>query len=86
MSDYRKEIADDGEMLVNTTDELIDLSMPYDVALERFTLERYKHGEYRTPVDSRMRENETVRRMKQNPARQPQYHFERATDAKPIQR
>lgn len=32
MSDYRKEIADDGEMLVNTTDELIDLSMAYEPA------------------------------------------------------
>lgn len=49
MSDYRKEIADDGEMLVNTTDELIDLSMAYDATLERFALERYKHGGYRPP-------------------------------------
>ena len=49
MSDYRKEIAGDGEMLVNTTDELIDLSMAYHAALERFALERYKHGGYRPP-------------------------------------
>lgn len=44
MSDYRKEIADDGEMFVNTTDELVDLSMAYEPAMER-----YKHGGYRTP-------------------------------------
>ena len=86
MSDYRKEIADDGEMLVNSTDEMIDLSMAYEPALDRFALERYKHGGYQPPVDSRMRENETIRRMKQNPTRQLQYDFERATDAKPIQR
>ena len=44
MSDYRKEIAGDGEMFVNTTDELVDLSMAYEPAMER-----YKHGGYRTP-------------------------------------
>lgn len=49
MRDYRKEIADDGEMLVNTTDELIDLSMAYEPALDRFALERYKHGGYCPP-------------------------------------
>ena len=35
LREYRQEIADAGEMLVNTTDELIDLSMAYEAALVR---------------------------------------------------
>ena len=35
LREYRQEIADAGEMLVNTTDELIDLSMAYEAALAR---------------------------------------------------
>ena len=44
LADYRQEIADAGEMLVNTTDELVDLSMAYDAALERHSVERAKRG------------------------------------------
>ena len=36
LREYRQEIADAGEMLVNTTDELIDLSMAYEAALVRY--------------------------------------------------
>ena len=48
LSDYRKEIADAGGLLVNTTDELIDLSAAYEAAQERFALEKSKHVEYQT--------------------------------------
>ena len=36
LREYRQEIADAGEMLVNTKDELIDLSMAYEAALVRY--------------------------------------------------
>ncbi len=42
LREYREEIADAGEMLVNTTDELIDLSMAYEAALEKHSAERAK--------------------------------------------
>ena len=44
LSEYRQEIADDGEMLVNTTDELIELAMAQQVALDKYALERAKLG------------------------------------------
>ena len=52
LSDYRKEIADAGEMLVNTTDELIDLSMAYEAALTRHAQEVIERG-LQTPLESR---------------------------------
>ena len=44
LSDYRKEIADAGEMLVNTIDELIDLPMAYQKALDYYAMRRAKRG------------------------------------------
>ena len=44
LSEYRQEIADDGEMLVNTTDELIELAMAQQVALDKYAVERTKLG------------------------------------------
>ena len=44
LREYREEIADAGEMLVNTTDELVDLSMAYEAALEKYSAERAKRG------------------------------------------
>ena len=38
LSEYRREIAANGEMLVNTTDELIDLAMAQQVALDKYAL------------------------------------------------
>ncbi len=49
LREYREEIADAGEMLVNTTDELVDLSMAYEAALNRYSVEMYKDMGYRTP-------------------------------------
>ena len=44
LREYRQEIADDGEMMVNTTDDLIDLSWAFDRALELYYEERAKRG------------------------------------------
>ena len=44
LSDYRKDIADAGEMLVNTVDELIDLPMAYQKALDYYAMEKAKRG------------------------------------------
>ncbi len=44
LREYREEIADAGEMLVNTTDELVDLSMAYEAALNRHSVESAKRG------------------------------------------
>ncbi len=44
LADYRQEIADAGEMMVNTTDELVDLSMAYEAALNRHSVESAKRG------------------------------------------
>ena len=90
LSDYRKEIADDGGLLVNTVDDLIDLPTAYEAALERFTLVKSERGHTQPQgLDSGIehvegRENRVEWR--ENPAQQPKYQFERATDARPIQR
>ena len=44
LREYRQEIADAGEMMVNTTDDLINLSWAADAALERHAVERAKRG------------------------------------------
>ncbi len=44
LADYRQEIADAGEMMVNTTDDLINLSWAADRALARHVQEAAKHG------------------------------------------
>ena len=44
LSDYRKEIADAGEMLVNTIDELVDLPMAYQKALDYYAMRQAKRG------------------------------------------
>ena len=44
LREYRQEIADEGEMMVNTTDDLIDLSWAFDRALELYYVERAKRG------------------------------------------
>ena len=44
LREYRQEIADAGEMLVNTTDELIDLSMAYQKVLDYYAMEKAKRG------------------------------------------
>ena len=43
LEDYRAEIADAGEMLVDTTSELIDLAWAYDQALQYYTLKTAAH-------------------------------------------
>ena len=43
LEDYRSEIADAGEMLVDTTSELIDLAWAYDQALQYYTLKTAAH-------------------------------------------
>ena len=45
LREYRQEIADAGEMLVNTTDDLIDLSVAYEAALARHAQEVVKRGQ-----------------------------------------
>ena len=44
LREYREEIADAGEMLVNTTDDLINLAWAADRALARHVQEAVKHG------------------------------------------
>ena len=44
LREYRQEIADAGEMMVNTTDDLIDLPMAQQAALDRYAVERAKRG------------------------------------------
>ena len=44
LREYRQEIADAGEMMVNTTDDLINLSWAADRALARHVQEAVKHG------------------------------------------
>ena len=44
LREYRQEIADAGEMMVNTTDDLINLSWAADRALELYYVERAKRG------------------------------------------
>ena len=44
LREYRQEIADDGEMMVNTTEDLINLAWAADRALARHVQEAVKHG------------------------------------------
>ena len=44
LREYRQEIADAGEMMVNTMDELVDLPMAQQAALDRYAVERAKRG------------------------------------------
>ena len=44
LREYRQEIGDAGEMMVNTMDELVDLSMAQQAALDRYAVERAKRG------------------------------------------
>ena len=88
LSDYRKEIAGAGDLRVNTVDDLIDLPTAYRAALERFALAESKRGH--TDPHGLKGEIEHVEgrekgvECRENPAQQPKYEFERATNARPI--
>ena len=88
LSDYRKEIAGTGDLRVNTVDELIDLPRAYRAALERFALAESKRGHTDPHGLERGFEHVEGREKgvecRANPAQQPKYEFERATNARPI--
>ena len=44
LDEYRREIADAGEMLVDTTADLVNLAEAYQKALDRYALERIRRG------------------------------------------